>query len=345
MLMEKSAEFLKNINKKDDVIVIFNNDADGICSGVLIEKVVAEATGKRSYSIAQPMPPDKNLIRKIQSTVPSKIILTDMAIDQVPHLVKRLAGICDVLILDHHQLNKNMNSRGIVHYNPRMENAGVYQSTSYIAYKICSQIMPMKEHLWIAAVGMVADYNLDFSQDIVKEIRKQYGIEGDLYSSWIGRIADMIEAARATKQFTCEQMLEIIFSVEGHEEILDNSGFLDAYKEIQGEIEAVLDDARKSSEILGSILFYNIKSKYNLSSAISTRLSELYKNRLIIVWQKAGNRIKVSARNQKGMNVGKIMEKAVHGFGSGGGHEAAAGATLPAADWEKFKENLIKLAK
>ena len=91
-------------------------------------------------------------------------------------------------------------------------------------------------------------------------------------------------------------------------------------------------------------MFYNIKSKYNISSAISTRMSEIYKNRLIVVWQKAGSRVKVSARNQKGMNVGKIMENAVKGFGSGGGHEAAAGATMDVKDWEKFRENVVRLA-
>lgn len=342
--MKRAVEFLKNITDKDEIIIIFNNDGDGICSCVLLERYLHGKTGKRSYGIAQPMPPDKNLIRRVQSTVPSKIILTDMAIDQQPALVKKLAGMCEVLIIDHHQVNQNMNSRRVVHYNPRIESRKIYQSSSYGAYKICSQIMDTKESLWVAAVGMVSDYNLDFSQDIVTDIRKRFGIEGKLYDSWIGRIADMIEAGRATKAFSCEQMMEIIFAAKNHEDILNNQKFIEAYRELQNEIVAVLEDAKTSSEIAGKVMLYNIKSKYNLSSAISTRMSEIYRNRLIVIYQKAGSRIKVSARNQKGMNVGKILENAVKGFGSGGGHEAAAGATMDIKDWERFKENVVKLA-
>ncbi len=343
--MKRAVEFLRKIKQKDDVIIIFNNDGDGICSGVLVEKILYEATGKRSYMIAQPMPPEKNLLRKIQSTLPTKIILTDMAIDQQPQLVRKLASLSDVLILDHHQLKKNMTSSNVVHYNPRMDDPRVYQSTSYIAYKICSMIKDMKDSLWVAAVGMVADYDLTCSQDVVEEIRKKFDIQGKLYDSWIGRIADMIEAARSTKTYTCEQMLEIIFSSKSEEEVLKNHAFLEAYKEVQNEIMVVLTDAETNSEIMDRIMFYNIKSKYNLSSFISTRLSEIYENRLIVVYQKAGSRIKVSARCQKGMNVGKIMENATEGIGSGGGHEAAAGATFDVQDWEVFRQNVIKLVK
>lgn len=343
--MKRAVEFLKKIKQKDDVIIIFNNDADGICSGVLVEKILYEVTGKRSYMIAQPMPPEKNLLRKIQSTLPTKIILTDMAIDQQPQLVRKLASISDVLILDHHQLKKDMNSGNVVHYNPRMEKSHVYQSTSYIAYKICSMIKDVQDSLWVAAVGMVADYDLTYSQDVVEEIRKKFDIQGKLYDSWIGRIADMIEAARSSKAYTCEQMLEIIFSAKSEEDVLKNHVFLEAYKEVQNEIMTVLTDAETNSEITDRIMFYNIKSKYNLSSFISTRLSEIYENRLIVVYQKAGSRIKVSARCQKGMNVGKIMETATEGIGSGGGHEAAAGATFDVQSWEVFKNNVIKLVK
>ncbi len=343
--MKRAVEFLNKIKQKDDVIIIFNNDADGICSGVLVEKILYENTGKRSFAIAQPMPPEKNLIRKIQSTLPTKIILTDMAIDQQPQLVRKLASISDVLILDHHQMKKNMTSRNVVHYNPRMDDPRVYQSTSYIAYNICSMIKDMQDSLWIAAVGMVADYDLTSSQDVVEEIKKKFSIEGKLYDSWIGRIADMIEAARSSKAYTCEQMFEIFFSAKSQEDIFKNHTLLEAYKEVQNEIMSVLNDAKANAEFTDRIMFYNIKSKYNLSSIISTRLSEMYENRLIVVYQKAGNKIKVSARCQKGMNVGKIMETATESIGSGGGHEAAAGATFDANKWEEFKQNVIKLVK
>ena len=117
---DRTVEFLRNIKKTDNVVIIFNNDGDGICSCVLINKLL-EKKGVEPYIISQPMPPDKFLQKRIQTTVPTKIIFLDMAMDQQPQIVKRFAGICDILIVDHHTIARDMNSHAIVHYNPRFE--------------------------------------------------------------------------------------------------------------------------------------------------------------------------------------------------------------------------------
>src|SRR3989338_11066201 len=139
MYMEKAVEFLKNIKKTDNVVIIFNNDGDGICSCALIRRLLAKK-GVEPYIISQPMPPDKYLQKRLQTTIPTKIIFLDMAIDQQPHIVKRFSSISDILIVDHHTIHKNMNGKNIVHYNPRFNGKGIYQSTTYCAYKICSKI-------------------------------------------------------------------------------------------------------------------------------------------------------------------------------------------------------------
>ena len=88
-----------------------------------------------------------------------------------------------------------------------------------------------------------------------------------------------------------------------------------------------------------------IKSKFNLGSSISTKVSEHVQKSLVVIYERSGNRIKISARNQaKNINAGNAMQRAAKEVGgSGGGHEAAAGATIPADEWDHFKRILIKI--
>lgn len=353
--MKKAVEFLENIKKTDEIVVVFNNDGDGICSCVLLNKFLAMTGRRKPYIINQPMPMDKNIIQRIQTTVPHKIIFLDIAADQQQSILKKLGGICDILIVDHHQVFKNMNTStdakrragtNIVHYNPRMERSDVYMSTSYCVYKICTKIADMPDDLWIAGVGMVSDYNLNDSKDLVKAIKEKYGLEEPLYGTKLGRLADMISATRATNALSCEQMVDVFEKAmfDEFEQAKNADKMKEAADTIQNEMSSLMQDAQERSEKIGNIIFYNIKTKFNLGSSLSTKLSENFRNQLVIIYERSGNRVKVSARNQaKNINAGKVLQKAASlAGGSGGGHEAAAGATIPADNWENFREALIK---
>ena len=342
--MQKAVNFLKNIKPSDDVVIIFNNDADGICSCALVEKLFEKTGKKKPYIIPQPMPMDKNLIQRIKTSLPTKIIFLDLAADQQESLLKKVKSICDLLLIDHHQVTKNMNSSGIIHYNPRFKNPKIYQSTSYLVYKICSEITNMSENLWIAAIGMIADYELTDSKDIIEEINKRYSIE-DPYESVFSKIGDMISATRSTKSMSCEEITDLMVrSRDPDDFIKSDDRLLNSYKEIANEIAAVVLDAEKGSERTGKVILYNIKSKYNLRSSISSELSKRHPNKIVIVYQEVSNRIKVSARSQGEYDIGKLFQEATAGFdASAGGHENAAGATVEKKDWDAFKEKLTSL--
>lgn len=347
VIMKKAAEFLEKIKPSDEIVIIFNNDGDGISSCALLNKFLERTGRKKPYIIAQPMPMDKNVIQRVQTGVPDRIIFLDIAADQQQNILKKLGSICDILIVDHHQVFRDMSGKNIVHYNPRMEQHDVYKSTSYCVYKICSKLTDMIDALWIAGVGMVSDYNLEDSKDLVKMIKEKYSLEEPLYGTFLGRLADMISSTRATHALSCEQMVSVLeeadfenFAAARHADKM-----LESQKTIEKEMAMLLEDAETKSEKTGKLVFYNVKSKFNLGSAISTKISENFQKNLVIIYEKSGSRIKISARNQaKNINAGSVLQKAAKEVGgSGGGHEAAAGATIAADTWEKFKEILIKL--
>jgi single-stranded DNA-specific DHH superfamily exonuclease len=345
MDMKDVIDFLNRIRKKDEIVIIYNNDADGICSCALLDKFFLRKIGKKSFSISQPMPMDKNLIQRIQTTLPTKLIFLDLAVDQQQSILKKLGSVCDILIIDHHQYIRNLSKNNIVHYNPRFDKSSIYQSTSYLVYKICSRIMNISDMLWIAAVGMIADYNLKDSMDLVKEIEENYKTK--IHESLFARIADMISATRATRAMTCEEILEVIEKIEDPKDFEKTEGtekLVESYQQMENEIIALLSDAEAVSEKTGNLILYEMKSKYNLRADLSRKLSEKHPNKLVIVYETGGNNVKLRARNQDVIDVGKVLQKAAEGMkASAGGHENAAGATLQADDWEEFKQRLLEL--
>lgn len=351
--MEKAISFLSKINEKDNIITVFHNDADGCCSCALLDRFLESYIGKKSdYIISQPMPPAKNLISRIRMSMPTKIIFLDLGIDQNPSLVKKLESDCEVLIIDHHQIMNNLNSKKTVHFNPMMKKK-VYQSASYLTYKICSKITDMSERLWIALVGIVGDYNVTDSMDLLEKAKEVYpdilkSLEQDyLHRSPFGQMANIISAAKASK-ITCEDIVIALESMKSVEDIDKNEKMMQAYRKVEEEIERVLIDAKSTINTHEPVIFYEIKSAFNIHSPVSTQLSREFPKKVIIVWEKIGNKIKVSARNQsKNIDVGKVLREAIRDIkhASAGGHEAAGGVSIRKDDWDEFVEKLKTLVK
>ncbi len=290
------------------------------------------------------MPPEKNMMKKIQTCIPTKIIFLDMAIDQQDIYVKKLKGYSDILVIDHHKISKNINDERVVHFNPRYVKKDIYQSTSYLAYKTVSEIINIEDLLWIAGVGMVSDYNLEYSTDVVDKIREKYDIDAELYDSFLGCIADMIAATKSTKALTCEEMVEIIEKAKDPENEINNK-MTESYEIIKKEMTKLQKDFEENGEKHKNLILYQIKSEYNLSSPLSTRVSEKHKDKIVAIYEISNGKVKMSGRNQgKKFDVAKTFQQACYGLdASAGGHEAAAGATLKEKDWTTFKEKLVKI--
>jgi single-stranded DNA-specific DHH superfamily exonuclease len=347
--LKEAAKFLNEIKKEDETLVIFNNDGDGICAAALVAKFLQRTGRKKPYFISQPMPMDKNLVQRIKTTLPNKIIFLDLVVDQQEDIVKKIRSFADILIVDHHQITNNLNGKTIVHFNPRFTNPKTYTSTTYNVYKICTDLLDMEDALWIAIIGVISDYALEDSKDIIEVAKKKYHLADDLHKSQLAQFSNMIFSARATKELSCEQMVEIFLKSGDVKDLESMEGFqkmLRSHQLIEEEIAAIMADAENNLKKDGGTILYNVKSKYNLDAVISTKISERHMDKLVIVYSKTGTRYKISARNQKkNLNAGRIMQLATRGLkASGGGHEAAAGAVVDEKDWEKFLENVNELA-
>ncbi|MCD6381492.1 MAG: DHH family phosphoesterase [Candidatus Aenigmarchaeota archaeon] len=352
--MQRVISFLKKLTKKDEPLIIFHNDADGMCSAALMNRCLKYLIRKRADGISQPMPPEKNLMSKIKMCLPSKIIFVDLAIDQKKMFLKRLSNFCDILIIDHHPVINNMNSNRIIHFNPRFKK-NVYQSASYLVYKICSRFIEFnhKRNLWIALVGAIGDYDLSASKDIIREAKNLYPEvitkidDKSVRGSVFGQIAEMLTAGKAIGM-RIEDLERIVEEAKTYKDVLSNEKLVNVYRKIHEEIENIIIDAKSKFDPNKKIFFYEIKTKYSLRATIATRLAEMWPDKVIVVWQKVRNKIRIASRNQGDrFDMGKLLNKAVQpGMkATFGGHPAAAGGVIDLKDWEDFKENLERLVE
>jgi len=349
--MKKAIEFLKALKPTDNVIIVSHNDGDGICSAILMKKFMKKyAKLEPEKVMCQPMPVDKNLPQRIKSYLPNKLIFLDLAMDQQMGVIKELKKYAKILIIDHHQITRK--PTGVTYFNPRERNPNIYRSASYLVYKLCSNIIDMSDFLWFAIVGIVSDYDIKDSMDLIEKAKKKYPEyikktdQKSIRKSFFGNISDMINAFKAKEKARPEKIIKILESIEEPKDLLYSENAMDlisAYKEVENKLSEVKKDIEKNLEVFGKIIFYKLNSGLNLRSAVSTILSEKYLDKLVIVWQERGGEIKLSARNQdKKIDAAAVLQKAV-GTGFAGGHKAAAGATIKKSDWPKFRERLIKV--
>jgi len=346
--MRKITKFMDSIEKKDSVIIIFDDDGDGISSAVLLRRLLKKRGVDSEQLIGASMSVNKAVVDRVKSYAPNKIIFLDLAIDQQPEIIEELKKYAKLAVIDHHQMNKAAEKSvdKITYFNPLSDDPRVYQSTSYLTYNICSELEDMSDSLWLAAVGIVSDYDLRDSGDIVEEIKKKHGV-ADLKKSIFKQVSDIIMSSVATKTMTGEQIVRALDELEQPEDIVHSrhcSAMLKAYSEIQTEITKIETDT-KNMQTMGKLLLYQSKSKYGLSSVAANIISERNTEKLVVVWRVSDQQIKISARCQGGtINAAQALKDASIGLkASAGGHKAAAGATLRLADWDVFRTQLNKI--
>jgi single-stranded DNA-specific DHH superfamily exonuclease len=202
-----------------------------------------------------------------------------------------------------------------------------YIPTSYVVYKILEKMKcDVKPYKWIACAGIIGDYGKCMME---REIMKHGKRVSDLITSAI--VLKSVKGSEKAKKLLIRSETPYDFSTSELEKW---------HKIFVKEKNRIIADFETKKEIYGDFIFYEIKSRMNLTSTISSVISERYPRNVIIIRKKSGDFWKISLRCQSGkLNVGEIARKASEGIGSGGGHEKSSGAVVN--DWETFKKRVL----
>jgi nanoRNase/pAp phosphatase (c-di-AMP/oligoRNAs hydrolase) len=116
---------------------------------------------------------------------------------------------------------------------------------------------------------------------------------------------------------------------------------------VKKEQERLLAEFEEKREAHDGVYFYELISKYHLSSPVSSILSKkvIQENEILVTYHNKGDgKTSASARRQDcKLHMGDLMRECTADFpnSNGGGHIPAAGAKFPTTHLEQFKKNVI----
>lgn len=325
--------------------LLYHSDSDGVCSASLVMKFFQDFV-----CIPRKGPEmDSNIIDYIIKEKPDVLLFLDLPVDQewnkIREIVMSLPKI-RIVVIDHHIMERDLNSKSIVHINPRFRTRK-YLPTTYLVYDILERLgLDVRRYMWIACIGIIGDYGFQDCKDIMGDCKRLHPdlMKGSPLKSKLGRASDMISSVITLKGLKgANEALKTMVKSEAFQDFFSNKRIREWDKVVREELKSVLKVSEKDREFHPELdlMIYTIKTKLSLVSTVSNILGEKFSENTVVIRKRVPDGWKVSFRNQSGrVNLGKIVKRAVTGFGSGGGHEKSAGAVVK--DWEEFKTAFLR---
>ena len=358
-LLDRFEKFIRNIKTTDRIAVVHHTDSDGVCSGVIIGKVIERLRNKmidlRLNQNHDEIPISQDTIHSLKQNRINKVIITDMCVDQEYKKIKEMEKFAEILVLDHHKQYHDLNSGKTIMIKSSVLSKNI-NSASYcaskLAYDIFSRIMCIDDLDWISVVGIIGDCAGETWSSFVNETFRKYHIRinGDLFKTDLGRIANIISAVEAQDIQKIKDCFDALYNAKDYREFL-KSDVVKYEQNMKKELDYWKNNTEKLAEFYPDIdfIFYLIKPKYHVKSALSTILSFRYPDKTIVIAQDTNDRLlPISARRRDyKIAVNDLLEKAIKSLkdAEGGGHIPAAGGRIRREDLDVFKKNLIKLLK
>ncbi len=328
-------------------VLLYHQDCDGVCSAALFLKFYK---GFEALSRKGPLIEDE-FAKKIIEKNPAIIVSLDLPLDQYGEKVEKMSRKipdCRWVLVDHHVVTKDMNSSRVVHINPRFSDRDAYIPASCIVYELLKKMeKKVEQYVWISVMGTIGDYALQCTN--IDECGKIYPelVEPDLMNSKLKFGSDIISSVISAKELEGTRLvLETLLNSEGFESFEGKKELKRIKEKIDEEIARLMNSYEKNKEEYEDIglVFFEIKTKFGLTAAIDSMLSEMQTDKIVVVYRKSGTAWKVSMRYQVGgINLHNLIRKCLGEKDSGGGHEKAAGGVVQ--DIGKFKKKIIEELK
>ena len=331
-------EIREHLEKAQNPLFFFDNDQDGLCSFLLLQRYLERGKGFPIKSA----PLKKDYFRKINELNPDYVFILD-----VPDVSKEFFDEIEkinlpVVWIDHHIYDTSKIPKFVNYYNPFSKKSQLSSTTD-----LCYQITKRKEDLWLAIVGSISDkfvpsYYSDFQKDYPELVIDSDEAFEIVYESEIGKVAQLLGGGLKDRTTNVIKMIKFLMKAKGPFDVLQevpgNREMHEKFNELSKKYEKFMAKA-KSEVDSDKLVFFEYSGDTSMSSELSNRLSHLFSGRFIFVAYIKEGYVNVSAR---GKGVKKILEKALEDLenAQGGGHEDAAGARIMKQDLEKFRKKV-----
>lgn len=316
-------------------LFIYDSDADGLCSFLLLYRIHREGKGIRVTNASKI---DELFVRKVQEINPDKIFVLD-----IPVIDQQFVDTVKVPIfwIDHHQPQQIKN---VYYFNPRVKDPDAYVPTTRMVY----QVSQNQDDLWIAAAGCLADWHMpDFIDCFIERfpelLPKKTDLATTLYKYPVGKLVKLFFFLQKGPSSEVRKSISILTKIKLPQEVFQQQSspgnFLyKRFEKINAKYEEVLAQAKKKISKSKIILFTYNSTQWSFTANIANELSALYPKKVIIIAREKSGSMKCSLRAQ--FPIAGALEKALVGIeGYGGGHPNACGAVIKQEDWSRFLGN------
>lgn len=339
MLTQKQIlEIREHLEKAQNPIFFFDNDADGLCSFLLLQRFIGRGKG-----VAMKSADSGNYFRKVQELKADYIFILDKPVVSEDFFQRVREFNLPIVWIDHH-FNDNPIPDFVDYYNPMLNKGKTNEPVSELCYRIANR----KEDIWISVAGCIADH---FIPDFYSEFKEKYpdlwidseNVKEIYYKSLIGKIGRLFNSGLKDKTTNVVKMLKFLMKVKSPYEVLEESKFnremYEKFKEITEKSEKILN---KFEDKKGGVLFFQYGGDMSISEDLANRMRFEFPDKTVVVAYVKEAYVNISIR---GENVREIVLEVIKDLdgATGGGHEKAAGARIRKEDLDRFKERFFEL--
>ena len=344
MLTTKQVNEIKeHLAKAQNPIFFYDNDLDGLCSFIILQKFIGIGKGVAIKSF-----PDLNAkyFQKVEEFNADYIFILDKPVISKGFWDEVEKSNIPVVWLDHHDIEGNVENlpEFVNYYNPTLNPEKSSEPTTALAYQIANK----KEDLWIAVMGCISDkYVPIFYSDFIEKY-PDLGVKSEdafdiLYKSQIGKIAKILTFSLKDTTTNVVRMQKFLIEAKTPYEIFEenkkNYTIHRRFEFVNQKYQKIFNKAEELIDKKEKLLFFQYGGDLGISSDLSNELSYNYPDKIIAVIYISGGKANISMR---GKNAKKILLKAIKNLESarGGGHEDAVGGQIRIEDIEIFRSSL-----
>ena len=341
MLTEQQLKEIKeHLENAQNPIFLFDNDPDGLCSFLLLQRYIGRGRG---VSLRGHSSVTASFFKRVEEFNADYIFVLDRAVLSEEFI--KLAKEANILIvaIDHHDIPH----QNIKFYYNTFETSGKSEPTSYLCYRATGK----KEDLWLAMVGSIADC---FVPEFLDEFRKKYpelvgnykGAFDIRYNTDLGKIIHVLAFGLFDKTSNVVSMIKFLMKVTNPQDILQETkqtkSFLDTYEIINKKVEDIVSKAEENIDKKKNLLYFTYGGQMSISQPASDKLNYRNPKLSIVLGFIKGDSAKFSLRGSIDIRTAMLNSiKDIEGA-TGGGHKNSCGAQMIASSVPEFKEKLLK---
>ncbi len=343
MLSKKqSKELREHLERAQNPFFLYDNDADGLCSFLLLRRWLGRGIGVavRSYPELH-----AGYAQKAQAAGADAVFVLDKPVLSKAFVAAIAAAHLPLIWIDHHTVpGQEFEYTNLHIYNPaRAKRNKSGEPVTQLVYEL---IGTSKDN-WIALMGCIADHYLpSWAEMFAKEYPEYWGAGikqpfDAYYMTEIGRLAQALNFGlkNATSQVVALQNYLLTCTHPGAvlAEVPSTVFFRKHYQFLRKKYLSLLEKAEQ--QLKGNLLFFMYAGEISMSADLANELCYKHPGKVIAVAYQRGGIVTISLR---GRQVKRILEKILPLFpgASGGGHDDAVGARIRAEDLRRFRELL-----